>query len=218
MNRLSLVFAAVSLVAVMGCNSSAPATSSDSKTAQSAPKTVPAPDGTMVDTSDFSLVLPKTWEAVDFGDKELVSSMEAAWAKDEKLKGMIPQIKQMQANGSIKLFAFDKDTLGKGFATNINVIVLDQMAVPLEKLVEANVTQMKSMANADIKTSNLKGKNCDVALLDWGMKNANGDLHFFTCLAIKGSKNYTLTFTTKEGEQEKLRKTMETVASTLELK
>lgn len=207
-------FTLIALLLAFGCGK---VTSPDDKVSDAVSKTTAAADGKHLNLDDCSITLPTSWEVLDFSNKEIMDGLEAAWSKDDTMKQMLPQVRAMATNGVIKAFAFDKSTIGSGFATNVNIIVLDQGQITLEKLIEANKSQLKSMASGEVTSSTVKGANCDVGIVDWS-STQNGGLHFYSCVATKGTKNFTVTFTSKEKEKDSVRPIMEAAIKTLELK
>lgn len=215
MKRLFVAHIAISIIVATGCGqSSAPGT----KTTSAESKTTASKDGKQVALKAFSITLPKHWEVVDLTNKELMASTESAWMKDPKMAALVPQVKSAAANGSIKVMAFDMSSASGGFVSNFNAVVLDQVAIPLEQLAEANKDQLKTLASGDIEERKVKGKNCDLVLFKWKMKNTSGDIGLYTAVAIKGTRNYTFTFTSLAKNMEGLATTVDSAIASLEIK
>jgi len=86
----------------------------------------------------FAIAVPGSWDRVDLN---LSASDLAAAFKDHP--EFVKVAEQVQVNKVVKLFAVDNQTLGSGFATNLNVIVIP---------VPDTVTSLDQLVTAELAT------------------------------------------------------------------
>lgn len=97
----------------------------------------------------FAITLPPGWTRIDLASGDLEAIMAAAGAENPELaKLYTQQIQAMLASGLV-VFAFGPD-MTKG--TNLNVLSLPGMGMNLDLLEQANLAQLKTLAEGDITT------------------------------------------------------------------
>jgi hypothetical protein len=156
---------AVSLVACGGstAQSGAPATVTPTITTVTSPPSA-TPAATPVATAGaslattgriafadkkFAVTLPDGWTRIDLSADDLDALLAAAGASNPALaEAYSAQIKTMLSAGLV-LFAFGPDP---SQGTNVNILVTPSFGVSLDLLEQANVAQIKSLADGAIKT------------------------------------------------------------------
>lgn len=75
----------------------------------------------VVAAKGVQMSLPKAWKTIDMGSKDFERAIEAGVAGDERLRSMLPQVRQMRQAGDFRIFAFSGYVSG-GFAENVNLL------------------------------------------------------------------------------------------------
>ena len=97
----------------------------------------------------FAVTLPSGWTRIDLQSGDLEAIMAAAGAENPELAELYTaQIQTMLASGLV-IFAFGPDmTTG----TNLNILSLPNMGMSLDLLEQANLAQLKNLAEGPITT------------------------------------------------------------------
>ena len=95
----------------------------------------------------FAVTLPTGWTRIDLSAGDLDALLAAAGASNPALaEAYSAQIKAMLATGLV-LFAFGPDP---SQGTNVNILVAPSFGVSLDLLEQANLAQIKQMADGDV--------------------------------------------------------------------
>jgi hypothetical protein len=97
----------------------------------------------------FAITLPDGWTRIDLASGDLEALIEAAGASNPALaEAYSGQIKAMLASGLV-LFALGPNPAA---GTNLNILAVPNLGVGLDLLEQANLAQLKSVAQGDIAT------------------------------------------------------------------
>ena len=97
----------------------------------------------------FAITLPEGWTRIDLASGDLEALIEAAGASNPALaEAYSGQIKAMLASGLV-LFALGPNPAA---GTNLNILAVPNLGVGLDLLEQANLAQLKSVAQGDIAT------------------------------------------------------------------
>ncbi len=191
-----ICFAFILLVGLIGCNRepekiiTAPRTESGSSVA----------GWTDVSTSGIALRFPDDWELIDLTEEGWKESVDTAVGSDPKFAEMRSMVSDAAQQGMIKLYAFETATLGSGFATNCNVVILD---VPgqgtLEQVAEANLREIAPLetngTQPKLEYVSLKSGRSAFIRSEITLPNPSVPvLVSLVYLKIKGSKQVAVTF------------------------
>jgi hypothetical protein len=95
----------------------------------------------------FAVTLPEGWTRIDLSAGDLDALLAAAGASNPDLaEAYSAQIKAMLATGLV-LFAFGPDP---SQGTNVNILVAPSFGVSLDLLEQANLAQIKQMADGEV--------------------------------------------------------------------
>ncbi len=97
----------------------------------------------------FAITLPSGWTRIDLASGDLDAIMAAAGAENPELAELYTaQIQTMLASGMV-IFAFGPDIAA---GTNLNILSLPNMGMSLDLLEQANIAQLKNLAEGAITT------------------------------------------------------------------
>jgi len=189
--------AAVALVAAACTATPAPSTpaassTSPATTASSAPSVAPsasasasasaaatASAGASVATTgrivipdhDFAVTLPNGWTRIDLAAQDIDALIEAAGAQNPQLaQSYTQQIRAMAAQGLV-LFAFGPDMTS---GTNLNVLSTPNMGLSLDFLEQANVAQVKALANGAVTSERVQLPAGEALHMRYALSTATG--------------------------------------------
>ena len=99
----------------------------------------------------FALSLPRGWEVADLTSGD-IEEMLALLEDDPQFQAFADQLPTLMASG-IALFAIalDAETAGTGFATNLNVLVQDNVTTSLDFFAATNVSFIESTFSVDVQ-------------------------------------------------------------------
>lgn len=186
-----LVIAAITLSAAACSGSSAttaPLASADATSAPSvaptaapsvAPSTAASPTaGASVATTGriefpdkgFAVTLPDGWTRIDLKAQDLDALLKAAGESNPALaQAYSAQIKSMVAAGLV-LFAFGPDPVA---GTNVNILVVPSLGVSMDLLEQANVAQVKAIANSPVTSDRVTLPAGEALHLKYDLASAN---------------------------------------------
>lgn len=111
---------------------------------------------TMYSSDDIKISLPKNWVFLDLTAEDLSKMFAAAGEANSSLSKLFSSdyVNQL-ASAGIKFMAIDPDpeSMGKGYAPNINVMIMDlNIPLTLDNLADITIAQLETML-PDAKTS-----------------------------------------------------------------
>ena len=119
----------------------------------------------------FAVTLPEGWTRIDLEAQDIDALIEAAGAQNPDLaKVYTQQIRAMAAQGLV-LFAFGPD-MTKG--TNLNVLSTPNMGLSLDFLEQANLAQVKALANGAITSERVQLPAGEALHLRYALSTATG--------------------------------------------
>ncbi len=118
----------------------------------------------------FAITLPAGWTRIDLQAGDLEQIMAAAGADNPEMAELYSaQIQTMLASGLV-IFAFGPDiTTG----TNLNVLSLPSMGMNLDLLEQANLAQLKTLAEGEVSTERVTLPAGEALHLRYSIKSAN---------------------------------------------
>ena len=118
----------------------------------------------------FAITLPAGWTRIDLQSGDLEQIMAAAGADNPEMAELYSaQIQTMLASGLV-IFAFGPDiTTG----TNLNVLSLPSMGMNLDLLEQANLAQLKTLAEGEVSTERVTLPAGEALHLRYNIKSAN---------------------------------------------
>ena len=120
---------------------------------------------------DFAVTLPDGWTRIDLQAQDIDALVEAAGAQNPDLaKSYTEQIRAMAAQGLV-LFAFGPD-MTKG--TNLNVLSTPNMGMSLDFLEQANLAQVKALANGAVTSERVQLPAGEALHLRYALSTATG--------------------------------------------
>ena len=119
----------------------------------------------------FAVTLPDGWTRIDLEAQDIDALIEAAGAQNPDLaKSYTEQIRAMAAQGLV-LFAFGPD-MTKG--TNLNVLSTPSMGMSLDLLEQANLAQVKALANGAVTSERVQLPAGEALHLRYALSTATG--------------------------------------------
>ena len=119
----------------------------------------------------FAVTLPDGWTRIDLEAQDIDALIEAAGAQNPDLaKSYTQQIRAMAAQGLV-LFAFGPD-MTKG--TNLNVLSTPSMGMSLDFLEQANLAQVKALANGAVTSERVQLPAGEALHLRYALATATG--------------------------------------------
>jgi len=120
---------------------------------------------------DFAVTLPNGWTRIDLAAQDIDALIEAAGAQNPQLaQSYTQQIRAMAAQGLV-LFAFGPDMTS---GTNLNVLSTPNMGLSLDFLEQANVAQVKALANGAVKSERVQLPAGEALHLRYALSTATG--------------------------------------------
>jgi hypothetical protein len=118
----------------------------------------------------FAITLPAGWTRIDLQSGDLEQIMAAAGAENPEMAELYSaQIQTMLASGLV-IFAFGPDiTTG----TNLNVLSLPSTGMNLDLLEQANLAQLKTLAEGEVSTERVTLPAGEALHLRYNIKSAN---------------------------------------------
>ena len=181
--------------------SEAPAVASPTSEAPS----TDAPAGwTRVEGEGFSMTLPEGWRAMapsDINDSGIFEQLREA---NPNAAGAIDQAEAALASGQISFFAFDpgERTAQTGFATNVNVIALEDVGgTSVEEATEelaGGIEQVTPRERIETSTITLPGGEAGVVRYVWTLELPNGgstELAGTQYIIFDGDRAFVITLT-----------------------
>ncbi|HET9084165.1 MAG TPA: hypothetical protein VFN41_07140 [Candidatus Limnocylindrales bacterium] len=171
--------AASSSVSPMATPSSESSVEASPSVSASAPSAASATAGASISTTGriaipdhrFAVTLPDGWTRIDLEAQDIDALIEAAGAQNPDLaKVYTQQIRAMAAQGLV-LFAFGPD-MTKG--TNLNVLSTSNMGLSLDFLEQANLAQVKALANGAITSERVQLPAGEALHLRYALSTATG--------------------------------------------
>jgi len=159
--------------------SSAPSVAPSASASASASAAASASAGASVATTgrivipdhDFAVTLPNGWTRIDLAAQDIDALIEAAGAQNPQLaQSYTQQIRAMAAQGLV-LFAFGPDMTS---GTNLNVLSTPNMGLSLDFLEQANVAQVKALANGAVKSERVQLPAGEALHLRYALSTATG--------------------------------------------
>ena len=118
----------------------------------------------------FAITLPTGWTRIDLQSGDLEQIMAAAGAQNPEMAELYSaQIQTMLASGLV-IFAFGPDMTS---GTNLNVLSLPSMGMNLDVLEQANLAQLKTLAEGDVTTERVTLPAGEALHLRYSIKAAN---------------------------------------------
>ncbi len=119
----------------------------------------------------FAVTLPEGWTRIDLAAQDIDALIEAAGAQNPDLaKSYTQQIKAMAAQGLV-LFAFGPDMTS---GTNVNVLSTPNMGLSLDFLEQANLAQVKAIANGAVTSERVQLPAGEALHLRYALSTATG--------------------------------------------
>lgn len=166
--RVAVVGIALLAIVVTGCGGTATTSASPAASAEPpssvAPSVKPSPSTTIAPSASagasiatsgriaipdhgFAVTLPDGWTRIDLQSDDIEALIQAAGAQNPELANVYSQqIRALVAQGLV-LFAFGPDaTTG----TNLNILSAPSMGLTLDFLEQANLAQLKSLAEGNV--------------------------------------------------------------------
>ena len=159
--------------------SSAPSVAPSASASASASAAASASAGASVATTgrivipdhDFAVTLPNGWTRIDLAAQDIDALIEAAGAQNPQLaQSYTQQIRAMAAQGLV-LFAFGPDMTS---GTNLNVLSTPNMGLSLDFLEQANVAQVKALANGAVTSERVQLPAGEALHLRYALSTATG--------------------------------------------
>ncbi len=159
--------------------SSAPSVAPSASASASASAAASASAGASVATTgrivipdhDFAVTLPNGWTRIDLAAQDIDALIEAAGAQNPQLaQSYTQQIRAMAAQGLV-LFAFGPDMTS---GTNLNVLSTPNMGLSLDFLEQANLAQVKALANGAVKSERVQLPAGEALHLRYALSTATG--------------------------------------------
>ena len=159
--------------------SSAPSVAPSSSASASASAAASASAGASVATTgrivipdhDFAVTLPNGWTRIDLAAQDIDALIEAAGAQNPQLaQSYTQQIRAMAAQGLV-LFAFGPDMTS---GTNLNVLSTPNMGLSLDFLEQANLAQVKALANGAVTSERVQLPAGEALHLRYALSTATG--------------------------------------------
>ncbi len=118
----------------------------------------------------FAITLPTGWTRIDLQSGDLEQIMAAAGAQNPEMAELYSaQIQAMLASGLV-IFAFGPDMTS---GTNLNVLSLPSMGMNLDVLEQANLAQLKTLAEGDVTTERMTLPAGEALHLRYSIKSPN---------------------------------------------
>jgi len=118
----------------------------------------------------FAITLPAGWTRIDLQSGDLEQIMAAAGAENPEMAELYStQIQTMLASGLV-VFAFGPDMTS---GTNLNVLSLPSMGMNLDVLEQANLAQLKTLAEGDVSTERVTLPAGEALHLRYNIATAN---------------------------------------------
>jgi hypothetical protein len=119
----------------------------------------------------FAVMLPDGWTRIDLEAQDIDALIEAAGGQNPAIaKSYTQQIRAMAAQGLV-LFAFGPD-MTKG--TNLNVLSTPNMGMSLDFLEQANLAQVKALANGAVTSERVQLPAGEALHLRYALSTATG--------------------------------------------
>jgi hypothetical protein len=119
----------------------------------------------------FAVTLPDGWTRIPLEAQDIDALIEAAGAQNPQLaQSYTQQIKAMAAQGLV-LFAFGPDMTA---GTNLNVISTPNMGLSLDFLEQANLAQVKALANGEVLSERVQLPAGEALHLRYALSTATG--------------------------------------------
>jgi hypothetical protein len=159
--------------------SSAPSVAPSASASASASAAASASAGASVATTgrivipdhDFAVTLPNGWTRIDLAAQDIDALIEAAGAQNPQLaQSYTQQIRAMAAQGLV-LFAFGPDMTS---GTNLNVLSTPNMGLSLDFLEQANLAQVKALANGAVTSERVQLPAGEALHLRYALSTATG--------------------------------------------
>jgi hypothetical protein len=159
--------------------SSAPSVAPSASASASASTAASASAGASVATTgrivipdhDFAVTLPNGWTRIDLAAQDIDALIEAAGAQNPQLaQSYTQQIRAMAAQGLV-LFAFGPDMTS---GTNLNVLSTPNMGLSLDFLEQANLAQVKALANGAVTSERVQLPAGEALHLRYALSTATG--------------------------------------------
>jgi hypothetical protein len=120
---------------------------------------------------DFAVTLPNGWTRIDLAAQDIDALIEAAGAQNPQLaQSYTQQIRAMAAQGLV-LFAFGPDMTS---GTNLNVLSTPNMGLSLDFLEQANLAQVKALANGAVTSERVQLPAGEALHLRYALSTATG--------------------------------------------
>jgi hypothetical protein len=120
---------------------------------------------------DFAVTLPDGWTRIDLQAQDIDALIEAAGAQNPAIaKSYTQQIRAMAAQGLV-LFAFGPDMTN---GTNLNVLSTPNMGMSLDFLEQANLAQVKALANGAVTSERVQLPAGEALHLRYALSTATG--------------------------------------------
>jgi len=202
-----ICFAFILLVGLIGCNR-------EHDTIVNAPRTESASSvagWTDVSTSGIALRFPTDWKLIDLTREDFEQGLDNVFGSDPKFAEARSQAGAAAQQGMMKLLAFETATLGSGFATNGNVVIVDEPGQEtLEQVAEANLGEIAPLVTngTQPKLEYVSLQSGRSALIRSEITPPNPSVPVLVSLVyldVKGSKVVAVTFTAPRTDETHIR-------------
>lgn len=164
----------------------------------------------------FGLALPPDWRQFDMDPKRFEAKFKEVMAQNPQFGPLLGTIRQQLANG-VRFFGVDQATVGKGFATNVNVIRVPlPSGVSLDATVADTIKQLNSQPGVAKPISGerqmLAAGEAERLRYKLTMKSSTGQsalLAITQYLTVRGNDGYVVTLTTLADQEARYARTFE---------
>ena len=157
----------------------------------------------------FAVTLPDGWTRIDLAAQDIDALIEAAGAQNPQLaQSYTQQIRAMAAQGLV-LFAFGPDMTS---GTNLNVLSTPNMGLSLDFLEQANLAQVKALANGAVTSERVQLPAGEALHLRYALSTATGSPSptIEQYMLINGDKQVVVSLTnTSEAEASAIAQSIE---------